>query len=56
MLDSRRDDSARTGAPSREDIVACLAREEGNVARVARVLGLERTALYRLMKGYGIDR
>ena len=49
-------DSARPGVPSREDIVACLEREDGKVARVARRLDVDRTALYRLMKGYGIDR
>jgi DNA-binding NtrC family response regulator len=31
-------------------------REEGNVARVARRAGLERTALRRLMERYGIKR
>ena len=50
-------DSARPpGAPSREDIMACLEREDGKVARAARRLGVDRTALYRLMKSYGIDR
>jgi DNA-binding NtrC family response regulator len=48
--------SAPPGAPSREDILAWLTREEGKVARVARRLGMERTALYRLMKSYGIER
>ena len=48
--------SAPPGAPSREDILAWSGREEGKVARVARRLGMERTALYRLMKSYGIDR
>jgi two-component system nitrogen regulation response regulator GlnG/two-component system response regulator HydG len=48
--------SALLGTPSRADILAWLDREEGKVARVARRLGMERTALYRLMKSYGIDR
>jgi DNA-binding NtrC family response regulator len=48
--------SAPPGAPSRADILGWLDREEGKVARVARRLGMERTALYRLMKSYGIDR
>jgi DNA-binding NtrC family response regulator len=32
-----------------------MEREDGNVARVARRLRMERTKLYRLMKSYGID-
>jgi DNA-binding NtrC family response regulator len=48
--------SAPPGVPSREDLVACMEREEGNVARVARRLGMERTALYRLLAKYGIER
>jgi DNA-binding NtrC family response regulator len=36
--------------------VACLEREDGKVARVARRLDVGRSALYRLMKSYGIDR
>jgi transcriptional regulator with AAA-type ATPase domain len=47
--------STPQAAPSRADILAWLKSEEGNVARVARRLGMERTALYRLMKSYGID-
>jgi DNA-binding NtrC family response regulator len=45
-----------SGTPSREDIVELLRREDGNVARVARRLGIERTKLYRLMEEYGIKR
>jgi transcriptional regulator of acetoin/glycerol metabolism len=37
-------------------LLACLEREDGKVARAARRLGVDRTALYRLMKSYGIDR
>jgi len=48
--------STPRGAPSRADLLACLEREEGKVARVARRLGMERTALYRLMERYGIER
>jgi DNA-binding NtrC family response regulator len=49
-------DAGPSGVPSKEDVLACLEREEWNVARAARRLGMERTALYRLMKSYGIDR
>ncbi|MGH7297516.1 MAG: sigma 54-interacting transcriptional regulator [Polyangiaceae bacterium] len=49
-------DSGRPGTPSKEEILACLEREEGKVARAARRLGVDRNALYRLMKSYGIDR
>ncbi len=44
------------GDPSREDVLACLKEAEGKVAGAARRLGVERTALYRLLKEYGIDR
>jgi two-component system response regulator AtoC len=44
------------GDPSREQVVACLERERGNVARAARGLGLQRNKLYRLMESYGIER
>jgi DNA-binding NtrC family response regulator len=47
--------SAPPGVPSRADILAFMEREDGNVARVARRLRMERTKLYRLMKSYGID-
>jgi two-component system nitrogen regulation response regulator GlnG/two-component system response regulator HydG len=43
-------------APSKEEIVACLAREGGNVSRVAKRLGLHRNIVYRLMREYGIKR
>jgi DNA-binding NtrC family response regulator len=49
-------DAGPPGVPSRQDVLACLEREEGKVARAARRLGMDRTALYRLMKSYGIDR
>jgi transcriptional regulator of acetoin/glycerol metabolism len=44
------------GPPGREELVALLEQEEWNVARVARRTGMERTALYRLMERYGIER
>ncbi len=44
------------GSLGREELVAWLEQEEGNVARVARRTGIERTALYRLMERYGIER
>jgi DNA-binding NtrC family response regulator len=48
--------SAPPGTPSREEVLACMEREDGKVARVARRLGMERRALYRLMAKYGIER
>jgi DNA-binding NtrC family response regulator len=36
--------------------VAWLKEEKGMMARVARRAGMERTALYRLMERYGIER
>jgi len=36
-------------------IVACLKRTGGNVARAARMLGLERSALNRRSRSYGIE-
>ena len=44
------------GDPSKEQVVECLERERGNVARAARGLGLQRNKLYRLMESYGIER
>jgi transcriptional regulator of acetoin/glycerol metabolism len=44
------------GSLGREELVAWLEQEEGNVARVSRRTGIERTALYRLMERYGIER
>jgi len=41
-------------ALSREDIEAALAAEGGNVSQAARVLGLHRTQLRRLVARYGI--
>ena len=47
---------ADSDSPSKEQIVARLELERGNVARAARALGLERSALYRRMQRYGIAR
>ena len=49
---------ARSGpaVPSKQDLEAHLQREGWNVARVARMVGLSRGALYRLMDAYGIER
>jgi two-component system response regulator HydG len=44
------------GAPSKEELEACLAKEKWNVSEVARVLELSRGALYRLMETYGLER
>jgi len=40
--------------PSREAVVAALARADGVVARAAQSLGLSRQALYRRMERYGL--
>ena len=50
--------AARSGpaVPSKEELEAHLQRAGWNVAKVARMLGLRRGALYRLMKAYGIVR
>jgi DNA-binding NtrC family response regulator len=47
---------AAPGLITKEQLVACLDRERGNVARVARVLRISRSAVYRLMESYGIER
>ncbi len=47
---------APRGSLSREELVAFLEQEEWVVARVARRVGMERTAVYRLMERYGIER
>jgi DNA-binding NtrC family response regulator len=49
-------DGAAAGEPGREELVAWLKEEKGMMARVARRAGMERTALYRLMERYGIER
>jgi DNA-binding NtrC family response regulator len=41
--------------PSREAVVAALAREQGVVSRAAHALGLSRQALYRRMERYGLS-
>ena len=40
----------------RNYILAALAAHEGNISRTAETLGLERSNLYKKMKGLGIDR
>ncbi len=50
------EDRGAAGAPTKEEIVACLAREGGNVSRVAKGLGLHRNVVYRLFWEYGIKR
>jgi two-component system nitrogen regulation response regulator GlnG/two-component system response regulator HydG len=49
-------DAAAAGMPTREELVALLEQERGRVSDVARRLGMERTALYRLMERYGIKK
>jgi len=41
--------------PSRELVVAALARADGVVSRAAQALGLSRQALYRRIERYGLD-
>jgi DNA-binding NtrC family response regulator len=41
--------------PSREAVMAALAREQGVVSRAASALGLSRQALYRRMERYGLS-
>jgi len=42
--------------PTREEILACIEREKGNIRNTAAALGFpNRFALYRLMKRYGMD-
>ena len=41
--------------PSREAVLAALARAGGVVSRAAQALGLSRQALYRRMERYGLD-
>ena len=38
----------------RDYILRALARQQGNMSRTAEMLGVERSNLYRKMKGYGI--
>ena len=42
-------------AEGKEVLVACLARTEGNVSRAARLLGLHRTQLRRLLAFHGLE-
>ena len=54
--DAPRDRRARSSEPTTEEIRACIAQEEGNLARASRALGLtSRYALYRLLKKHAID-
>ncbi|WP_434047531.1 MULTISPECIES: sigma 54-interacting transcriptional regulator [Sorangium] len=54
--DAPRDQRARSSEPTTEEIRACIAQEEGNLARASRALGLtSRYALYRLLKKHAID-
>ena len=50
------DDTDRLDDLQRAHIVAVLQRERGNKARAARVLGIHRRKLYRLLERYGIGR
>jgi transcriptional regulator of acetoin/glycerol metabolism len=50
------DSPAGLGAPPKEEVLACLKRERWNIARAARMLGIGRRSLYRLMEAYGIAR
>jgi DNA-binding NtrC family response regulator len=48
--------NARPPEPTRAQIEESLEAHRGNVAATARALGLQRTALYRLMKTLGVQR
>jgi DNA-binding NtrC family response regulator len=50
------DDSDRLDDLQRAHIVAVLERERGNKAKAARILGIHRRKLYRLLERYGIGR
>ena len=39
----------------RDYILKALAAQQGNISRTADVLGVERSNLYRKMKGFGIS-
>ena len=39
---------------SRDYILRALAAQQGNISRTADVLGVERSNLYRKMRGFGI--
>jgi transcriptional regulator of acetoin/glycerol metabolism len=41
---------------SRDRLVSLLHRNEWNIARVARVMGVTRRTIYLRLKRYGIDR
>ena len=42
--------------PSAEIILAALDQNQGNVSDTARVLGLERSHLYKKMRSLGVKR
>lgn len=50
------EDADRLDDLQRAHIVAVLERERGNKAKAARVLGIHRRKLYRLLERYGIGR
>ncbi len=50
--EGRREGTSRL--PTEQEIRGCIDRERGNISRVAEVLGMERSALYRLMRALGI--
>jgi|JI10StandDraft_1071094.scaffolds.fasta_scaffold08789_5 DNA-binding NtrC family response regulator len=45
----------RPKPPGREQLVELLGKHQGNVYAIARLLGLERRQIYRLMERYGIN-
>lgn len=48
--------AAPRGKPGQEELLALLKQERWNVTRVAEILGMQRSALHRLMKSYGLER
>ena len=54
--DKQETKGAKARKPSKAELVALLQQEGGSVIRVAERLGLDRSAVYRLMKSYGIKK
>ncbi len=48
--------AAPRGKPGQEELLALLKQERWNVTRVAEIVGMQRSALHRLMKSYGLER
>jgi transcriptional regulator of acetoin/glycerol metabolism len=44
------------GSPSKAELLELLDRERGNISRIAKITGMHRNAVYRLMKSYGLKK